>query len=84
MPSEQVAAAHDGTELGIGDATLMNALATATGRSRDKVRRAADAHVVSGAHVLIECSALACSVVKVDTECLACVHSPAATYSSAL
>ncbi len=47
--SEQVAAAHDGTELGIGDATLMNALATATGRSRDKVRRAADAHDVNGA-----------------------------------
>jgi hypothetical protein len=49
VSSEQVAAAHDGTELGIGDATLMNALATATGRSRDKVRRATDAQDVNGA-----------------------------------
>ncbi len=34
----QVASAHDGTELGIGDAILVKALAEATGRSREKVR----------------------------------------------
>ncbi len=34
----QVASAHDGAELGIGDAILVKALAEATGRSREKVR----------------------------------------------
>ena len=33
----QVAPAHAGTELGIGDAILVKALAEATGRARDKV-----------------------------------------------
>ena len=34
----QVAPAHAGTELGIGDAILVKALAEATGRARDKVQ----------------------------------------------